>query len=167
MPKILQIFLGQVPEHLYHCIASVESYAKHNGFQYNVMTRIPEELLPPENLNKVELFQWRRQVSDIMRLEFLSFYQESLYIDWDVFLYDDFGIPDKNKMAFGGIEQHAKDSIIYNGKELEPFKEMLSRVSHPNSRRHNLIELINKYYNSSQRFSGHYVHFDNCRFRNL
>jgi hypothetical protein len=163
---VFQIILGQVPEHLFSSIYSVERYARINNYQYEVLSKTPEEYIPPDNLTKEERFQWRRMTSDIMRIEFLSFYQESLYVDWDVFLYENFDIPDKSKMAFGGIQEHSKDSVIYNGLELQPFKEMLKRLNHPKTLKHNLLELINSYYQDSQRFSGHYVHFDNCRFKN-
>jgi hypothetical protein len=67
-------------------------------------------------------------------------------------------------MAFGGIREHSKDSLIYNGNELFAFQDMVKYINKPSNLNHNLLQLINKYYNNSQRFTGHYVHIDNCRF---
>lgn len=109
---VLQIY-GRVPAELKSCVDSVKAWAKANGFDY------VKESLPKSGYK----YTWRSTVSDIVRAEYLATYKNTLYVDWDIVLYDSFQIPDPVEDVHFGIH----DCIIWNGQNTDFFKDALER----------------------------------------
>jgi hypothetical protein len=166
--RIIQILFGKIPGHLQACVDSIISYAQINGFEYSQITSIPLHFTEPEFKSPKEKFLWRRHISDWTRTKELSTIPHTFYVDWDVFLYTDFLIKDLNKPCFGWGD--TTDCLMYNGDNLEIFKEFNNRIETPSVfPEYNLSRLIDSYCSKHpdyQRYQGHCCHLDNCRFHN-
>jgi hypothetical protein len=164
--RIIQIILGNIPEHLKACVDSVINYSIKNNIEYRQITStypyFNEEPIFDCDRNK---FLWRRHASDFIRTEELSVNKNTLYIDWDMFIYPDFKIENINDPCFA----FDIDAMFYNGNNLDMFKNINSKLVKPNfNNNYNLAILIREYLKNNpkqQYFQGHYIHFDNCRFK--
>jgi hypothetical protein len=164
MITILQIIFGQIPPYLLPCVNSVKDYAYKNNYDYKVISSYSDYFIEPEFKNLNEKFLWLRHVSDWIRTKELSENLKTLYIDWDVYIFQDFKISDINKHCFAKNEYI--DSLMYNGDDLNVFKNIHEAIETPNlSRKYNLSVILRRYCreNIVPRFEGHYVHLDNCR----
>jgi len=168
MQSILQIIFGKVPLHLEACIASVRTYAEMNDIGYYLVMKPDNFFKIPKFDSALTRFLWMRHASDWIRTRILSETPYTLYIDWDIFLYPDFKIPDPEKMAFG--KNSCIDAILYNGNQCNEFKAIHKRIEEPNcDDRYNLSKSLMVYatLNKIERFTGHYCHLDNCRFKDV
>jgi hypothetical protein len=161
--RIVQVIIGKIPEYLTSCVNSVVNFSKINNFDY---IRLDGSEFIEQFSDYKKIFFWRRHVSDWIRTKELSINKHTLYVDWDVFLYPDFKIKDKNKACFG--RRDSIDCIFYNGNELNIFKNIHEKIEQPScAKNYNLSRLIREYCDENanyQIFEGHYVHIDNCRF---
>jgi|WetSurMetagenome_2_1015567.scaffolds.fasta_scaffold105206_2 hypothetical protein len=162
--KVLQICFGDIPLHLYSCLSSVQLWSSQNNFEYERIIDLKDfnPLSFPDSKSK---FLYLRHVSDFLRTKYLSENPHTLYIDWDVFLYPDFKIPDLKSSTFA--RDSVIDSMFYNGEDLKVFSDIHKQIEAPSfSPKYNLSMAIRNYTrkNIVNRFEGRYLHFDNCRF---
>jgi hypothetical protein len=168
MKTILQIMFGPVPLHLEACVASVKRYTLENGFGHIVITEPDKFFKVPEFESKLTRFLWMRHASDWIRTRILSETPYTLYVDWDIFLYPDFGISDVERMAFG--KNQCLDAILYNGNECKKFVKIHKQIEKPNiDDNYELSKALTAYSKDHAvgSFTGHYCHLDNCRFKDV
>jgi hypothetical protein len=127
MKKVLQIIMGQVPEHLQACVDSVKAFAARKHVDYVVLDKsdlnynIEHSRFKERNKDHDE-YLINRLASEFMRVKYLAENPETLYVDWDIFLYKGFEVPEEE--TFGAIA----DSIIYNGMNTQRYLKIYEEI---------------------------------------
>ena len=168
MQSILQIIFGKVPLHLEACIASVRTYAEMNDIGYYLVMKPDNFFEVPKFDSALTRFLWMRHASDWIRTRILSETPYTLYVDWDIFLYPDFKIPNVEKMAFG--KNSCIDAILYNGNQCKEFVVIHEKIEKPNTNDHYGLSKALMAYSKDHKietFAGRYCHMDNCRFKDI
>jgi hypothetical protein len=102
MIKVYQIAIGTVPEKLNHCMESVKKFAKRNGFEYCLLTEVPQQYREYKDV---------RVLSNYMRVDLLASDPCAIYFDWDVLLDDEFQLTFDNAPLFNRMG----DNVMYSG----------------------------------------------------
>jgi len=125
MRQVLQIILGGLPEHLSFCVDSVKSFAKKSNVSYLCIDNVEDDYIVREAIGPHQpsnVYLQLRTYSDLMRLKILSTQPETLYVDWDVYLYNDFVIPEEETFAF------PPECVIYNGLNTDRYRNLYNDV---------------------------------------
>lgn len=160
MITVLQIILGKIPYYLGPCMDSVLAWIKVNGYNRVLLRDVDN----PFNQNSG--FDWLRQCSDYMRLDYLSNHPRVLYIDWDMFI-KDIVIEDFTRPCFA--QPAIAAGLIYNGDDLSFFNELKQGIEPKQGQHfpimHRLRDHINNKLVEKQMFGGSFAHLDNCVIR--
>lgn len=156
MITVLQVALGKVPYYLVPCMMSVSKWAECHGHKYIVLTDIDN---PYRSAGSG--FDWVRHCSDYMRMDYLSRYPRTLYVDWDMFV-QDIVIDDLSISCFTKHEIAA--GLIYNGDDLALFEKLKEGITPKIGEYFPLMGRLRHYISSEphQKFRGTFTHMDNC-----
>jgi len=108
--KILQIY-NHIPEALTDCIASVKRYANRAGAEYVLIADNPDPR-----------YEFVTAWADKIQLDYLSKNPDTLYVDWDVEIFDNFEIGG-NIALFG--DQFT--NLVWNGNQCDIFSKVLDK----------------------------------------
>jgi len=116
---VKQIILGQIPEHLNHCVTSVKQWCINRNVQYESITEVPEKYgTPPDD--KKEKYLWYRNVSEHIKIDILSTEPRVLIVDWDCYFYPDFTLDETEPHVY----YLPPECMVYNGDDLQSFKKV-------------------------------------------
>jgi len=114
-PKIVQIYVGTMPDHLSQMCEEWETFADANGYEYELITTMPEKYdgIPARN------------ASDWYRMEILSTVSYTLYVDTDT--------RPVGEITLGDDPQFFPftDNAMYNGNRLDIYADILERMGEP------------------------------------
>ena len=69
-----------------------------------------------------DMYLIKRLASEYVRVKFLAENPETLYVDWDIFLYRGFEVPETE--TFGAIA----DALIYNGNNTQRYSRIYEDI---------------------------------------
>jgi hypothetical protein len=113
----------QIPEFVSQCMNTVSVFAKKNNCEYRIIDTMPDWANHPHDTNKRAEYLYRRYVSEYLRLYCLAQEPETMVIDTDIELFDNFAIQIPGVPA---VSKEQPESMVYNGYNAEPFEKALS-----------------------------------------
>lgn len=113
MINVVQILLGECPPFIDECMQSVKSFAERNAYTYTVIREA-------NDYNCGDL----RHLSEQIRLDILAECKYTLYVDWDIELFDNFCVPDCLT-----VDPQTPDCLVYNNEDTEFFKQGRGTIS--------------------------------------
>lgn len=155
-----------VPVHLKSYVDSAKDFAEKNKYEYIVHSDFDSEKYPVRVVKSTHDFSDQylhtRTLSEIIRLKYLSTIKNVLYVDFDVYLYDNFIIPPVESICRNDI-----DCMIYNGDNTDRYKKILDGVMKKEWKTGDMLlsqafvnepdfKTINKFDKNS------YIHITNC-----
>lgn len=111
MITVYQLSIGETTIYINKCMDSVRAFAFRNGFEYQLMTELSNEIKSRFGSKNI------RNLSDFWKIDILANKCYSLVIDRDVFLSDIFS-PDFTDNI---LINHMGDNFLYNGAYAETF----------------------------------------------
>lgn len=115
MINVVQILLGDCPPFIAKCMQTVKLFAERNAYTYRVINTVP-----PRYAGNTDF----RSVSEHVRFDILASEENTLYVDWDIKLFDNFSIPDG--LSF---DSQTPDCLVYNHTDTVFFRSARETVT--------------------------------------
>jgi len=112
---VKQIILGNIPEHLKHCVASVMQWCSDRSVSYEQITNADRYGAPPSD--ERQKYLWYRNVSEHIKIDILSTEPRVLVVDWDCYFYPDFTLDETEPHVY----HLPLECMVYNGDDLQSF----------------------------------------------
>lgn len=134
--RVIQVILGQKPDHILDCINSVIAYANRVGATYTQVTEID---LNPQYVFDSGDYEYMRAFADHVKLDYLDSEQDTLVCDWDITISQSWDftktIPHKYICPY--------KAMIFNNGNPNIFKQMKCYMpQYPNIEQHSLCSAI-------------------------
>lgn len=117
--KIVQIIIGQLPEHLKYCVESIMRYSDRHNILYEQVFKLPDCYIIPND------YKLLCETIDRYKIDIWCTEPQTLVVDWDIFIYSDFDFDWGNDIVFFN---HPPECMGYNGNNLELFQKIKSNL---------------------------------------